>query len=197
MAEETERRVAARVKLLLILGIAVGPIILAYVFYFYFRDMAPTETMNQGHLILPPRHVEDIATAPGREIPLGEWAMLILSGPECDDHCEQLLYLSRQVHRGLGKDSGRVNRFLLVGGSRISASFRERLKSDYPEMEVRYYQPGALEQVFEGVVESPLAGDYVFLMDPNGNIMMYYTHDLAGKPMLSDLKHLLKISGIG
>jgi hypothetical protein len=34
-------------------------------------------------------------------------------------------------------------------------------------------------------------------MDPNGNIMMFYTLDKAGKLMLKDVKHLLKASNIG
>lgn len=197
MSESPEYRTSARVKLLLILAIAVGPIVLAYVFYFYFRDMAPAGTMNEGHLIQPPLQVEDIAAEPGKEIPLGEWAMLILTGPDCDENCEQLLYLSRQVHRGLGKDADRVNRFLLVGGRQLSPAFDELIEAEHPTLQVRYHAAAPLERVFKDTVESPLEGNYLFLMDPNGNIMMYYTRDLAGKPMLSDLKHLLKISGIG
>jgi len=37
----------------------------------------------------------------------------------------------------------------------------------------------------------------LFLVDPNGNVMMYFTLEKAGKPMLGDLKHLLKLSNIG
>ncbi|MEX2488827.1 MAG: hypothetical protein WD356_04800 [Pseudomonadales bacterium] len=197
MTGSTDKRLSARVKLLLILATAVGPIILAYIFYFYFSDFAPAEGTNEGHLILPPRHVEEIAAEPGKEIPRGQWAMLMLTGPECDQDCERLMYLSRQVHRGLGKDAERVERYLLVGGNNLSASFRRLIEADYPDIQVRYYLRTSLNGVFEKVVEAPMDGDYIFLMDPNGNIMMYYTSDLAGKPMLSDLKHLLKISTIG
>jgi hypothetical protein len=40
-------------------------------------------------------------------------------------------------------------------------------------------------------------GPVLLLMDPNHNVMMLYSLDKAGKPMLRDLKHLLKISNIG
>lgn len=197
MTESTDKRLSARVKLLLILATAVGPIVLAYVFYFYFSDFAPGESTNEGHLILPPRHVEEIAAEPGKEIPREQWAILMLTGPECDTDCERLMYLSRQVHRGLGKDAERVERYLLVAGNNISASFHKLIEADYPDIQVRYYLPASLKGVFGDVVEAPIDGDYIFLMDPNGNIMMYYTSDRAGKPMLNDLKHLLKISTIG
>ncbi|MGB0691890.1 MAG: hypothetical protein ACPGPD_04220, partial [Pseudomonadales bacterium] len=41
------------------------------------------------------------------------------------------------------------------------------------------------------------ASPLLFLVDPNGNVMMYFTLEKAGKPMLGDLKHLLKLSNIG
>ena len=40
-------------------------------------------------------------------------------------------------------------------------------------------------------------GAGVYLMDPIGNIFMVYAEEKAGKPMLKDIKHLLKISNIG
>ncbi|MCZ6503668.1 MAG: hypothetical protein O6945_14285, partial [Gammaproteobacteria bacterium] len=47
------------------------------------------------------------------------------------------------------------------------------------------------------VATDPVGDPVVFLMDPNGNIMMYYLSWQGGKPMLEDLKHLLKVSTIG
>ena len=36
-----------------------------------------------------------------------------------------------------------------------------------------------------------------FLIDPLGNIMMYFPPDKVGKPLMEDLRHLLRISRIG
>jgi len=37
----------------------------------------------------------------------------------------------------------------------------------------------------------------IYLIDPNGNLMMRYTPDQLPKPLFKDLKHLLKVSRIG
>jgi len=39
--------------------------------------------------------------------------------------------------------------------------------------------------------------ELVFLVDPLGNIMMYYTPTHSGKDLLKDLQKLLKASQIG
>jgi hypothetical protein len=39
--------------------------------------------------------------------------------------------------------------------------------------------------------------DVIYLMDPLGNILMFYENEKAGKQMLKDIKHLLKISKMG
>lgn len=186
-----------RVKFLLIVAIAVVPIVVAYTMYFYLRDWAPAETTNEGELILPPLQIDDIMGTSTDQVPLGKWALLVPTGVDCNDSCRQLLYLSRQVHTGLAKDATRVNRFLLVGGNDVSAATEAMIRSEYPGVRVRYVDEQRLRAALGAVVDKPLAGTYLFLMDPNGNIMMYYSTELAGKPMLKDLKHLLRISNIG
>ena len=37
----------------------------------------------------------------------------------------------------------------------------------------------------------------VYLMDPLGNIMMRFTHDMPGKWLIHDLNKLFKVSQIG
>ncbi len=197
MTETSDQTNSGRLRFLMIVAIAVVPIVVAWIAFFYFRDLAPSQTTNEGHLVIPPRHAEEIAETPGNRIPLGDWAMLIPTGPECGEDCEQLLYLSRQVRTGLGKDARRVKRYLLVGDTGVVQAFSELLRAEHGDVAIRYYSAGALTDVFGNVVDDPLAGSYLFLMDPNGNIMMYYTVDLAGKPMLKDIKHLLRISTIG
>ena len=37
----------------------------------------------------------------------------------------------------------------------------------------------------------------VYIVDPLGNVVLRYSHEQVGKPLLDDLKHLLKVSQIG
>ncbi|MBD3648452.1 MAG: hypothetical protein HUJ31_13590 [Pseudomonadales bacterium] len=193
----TDHVKTGRIKFLLIVSIAVIPIVIAYTMYFYVRDWAPSETINEGELILPPVQITDIIDRSANQVPTGKWAILIPSESHCSDSCQQLLFLSRQVHTGLGKDATRVNRYLLVAGSEVSATTGAIIRRDYPDLHIRYIEKSRLEAVLGPVVGQPFDGNHLFLMDPNGNIMMFYTTELAGKPMLKDLKHLLRISNIG
>jgi cytochrome oxidase Cu insertion factor (SCO1/SenC/PrrC family) len=49
----------------------------------------------------------------------------------------------------------------------------------------------------------PLAGDLqllkagAYVVDPLGNLVLWYSYDDVGKPLLNDLKRLLKVSQIG
>ena len=49
----------------------------------------------------------------------------------------------------------------------------------------------------ESLSQVSLGRPGLFLRDPNGNVILFYPAKNAGKPMLKDLKHLLKLSNIG
>jgi hypothetical protein len=177
---------ASRRKLITLILIAFVPMFIAYAAFFYFPSIAPEGTTNRGVLITPPLAGESI-----NEVLLDQqvWVLLqpVVNG--CDADCEQLLYLSRQVSTGLGKNSGRIKRVVLTGDGSIEG-LQGLLSSEHPDVEVIQ---GRLDELLATTPERPV----LFLMDPNANVMMYFSLDQAGKPMLIDLKHLLKISNIG
>lgn len=182
----TEAVRSSRRKLIILILIAFVPIFIAYFGYFYFPSMAPAGTTNQGELISPP------LTAASFDPKLGgfkTWVLLQPVDTDCDERCEEMLYLSRQVVTGLGKDASRVQRLLLAPGQ-VSDEFDRLLADEHPDVQVQSDTAAALDAVS---TERPV----LFLMDPNGNIMMFYRLEQAGKPMLKDLKHLLRISNIG
>jgi len=63
----------------------------------------------------------------------------------------------------------------------------ETITSEYPNMQ--------LVQITNADILSQGAGIYV--VDPLGNIMMFYAFEQIGKPMLKDMKKLLRTSNIG
>lgn len=187
MTEPTPEEIrASRTKLLTLIAIAFVPIMIAFLAFQYFPGWVPSGTTNQGELISPPINGAEISA---RLEKLESWGLLQPAGRACDSDCEQMLYLSRQVVTGLGKDAGRISRMLIVPGD-LSDEFRDLLGREHPDVEVIAAETGLLDAVSE---ESPL----LFLVDPNGNVMMYYSTEKAGKPMLRDLKHLLRLSNIG
>ena len=179
-----------RRNLVMLFVIGLVPVFVAFAVYLYFPQLLPTTTTNQGQLISPPISNEAI----GLELSESKWAILVTVYYVCDAGCEQRLYLSRQVNIALGKESGRVKRVLIISENTESTTIHE-LTEKFQGMQLVQLNRSALDKAFKDVVEE--IDSLVFLMDPNGNIMMFYTFEKAGKPMLMDLKHLLKISNIG
>ena len=172
-----------RRSLVVLFAIGFVPLFIAWIVFFYFPQLMPTGTTNEGQLISPPIHASDI----GLDGQLGEWTLIVPVGAECDADCEERLYLARQVNTALGKNAPRVKRLALwTEGSGPAAS----VQANYPDM--------AAMPLAEDVLINKLGElNRIYLMDPLGNIFMVYTIDKAGKPMLKDMKHLLKISNIG
>lgn len=182
MNEEAIRSQNRR-SLVILFAIGLVPVFIAFVVFFYFPQLMPTGTTNKGELITPPVQAEAL----GIGGLTGEWMLIIPVGSICGAECEERLYLARQVNTALGRESSRVKRMVVwTAGERAVTSVLEQ----YPDLETSVISAAK----FESTLGSQ---DRIYLMDPLGNIIMFYTIDKAGKPMLEDIKHLLKISNIG
>jgi hypothetical protein len=176
---------ASRKRFIALLLIAFVPMFIAYATFFHFPDWAPTGTTNQGELVTPSvdgtSMSEELAT-------FSTWVLIQPIEGGCGDQCREMLYLSRQVVIGLGKDANRVQRVVLI--STDTPGLIEHLGVEHPDVKVVSGMT-----TFKRIATGD--GPVLLLMDPNHNVMMLYSLDKAGKPMLRDLKHLLKISNIG
>jgi len=180
----------SRTKLLIIISMAFGPILVAYIVFFKFPDLAPTSRTNEGTLISPPVQGGEIIPANSR------WTLLIAVDQDCDKICQEVLYLSRQIHISLGKNTPRVQRVVLTQGE-LSTSFKTLLETEHGSARVQDIQDSEFANELKQAIGDELLHSMVFLMDPNGNVMMFYSPDKGGNPMLKDLKLLLKLSNIG
>ena len=175
----------SRKRLLALILIAFVPMFVAYGTFFYFPSFAPGGTTNQGALISPPMDALVIS----KEFEnYDTWVLIQAVDGACDEQCKKMFYLSRQVVTGLGKDAKRVQRTALENGE--TRELLAHLKLEHPDVGV---VSGKIPSSFREAPDSPI----LFLMDPNQNVMMFYSLEKAGKPMLKDLKHLFKVSTIG
>jgi hypothetical protein len=88
----------------------------------------------------------------------------------------------RQLHVLLNRDQDRVRRALLFRHGVEPTSVAD-FEARFPKLEVLLGD------------DSLAAGVYV--IDPHGNVILRYPYADAGKPVLDDLKKLLKASQIG
>ena len=186
MSDEVKK---SRRTMVSLFAIGLVPVIVAWTVYNFFPGLLPESKTNVGTLISPPVSHE-LA-----DITLGErkWSLVMPVGEDCSEDCQQRFYFARQVNVALGKNSDRVQRIVVADAATALDSITEQ----YPDLirvESSMVQFG---KALKNFVAEPVSGNYIYLMDPNGNIMMFYTLEEAGKPMLKDIKHLLKISNIG
>lgn len=181
--DQEQVRKRNQLYLVTLFAIAFVPLIVSTVVFFYFPQLLPTSTKNEGQLISPSVAAEQI----GLEGQIGKWTLLLPVGASCDAECEERLYLARQVNIALGRESSRVQRMAIWTEGTAPA---QKIQADYPGLGAF---PVELEK-FKAKLGDP---NRIYLMDPLGNILMFYTLDKAGKPMLKDIKFLLKNSTIG
>jgi len=193
-----------RRQLLMIVGLFLLPPLAAWLAWQYLSSHGVTATTNNGELISPARPVDlsrlDYADGQSFGDLKGRWVFVVFSGAACDALCERQLYLTRQVRIGVNKDLPRVRRLLVVRGGEALA-MRKALEPAHPDLVVAGGGDTALLSAFRGEGFAP-DGSRFFLVDPLGNLMMFYTLDehngvVQGKGMLKDLQKLLKVSQIG
>jgi hypothetical protein len=109
----------------------------------------------------------------------GTWWLWVVSPGDCLGECATAVHQLRQLHILLNKDSDRVQRGLVT-----EPGVAPSLLAEYPGAQ---HLTGELTALREGI----------YIVDPIGNLVLYYPLSDAGKPVLSDLKKLLKLSQIG
>lgn len=181
MTDSTIRR--NRSQLLLIFLIAFATLGGSYLLYYVTRDAGVWGTTNHGEFVEPPVHVADLGllSDDGATFEPGEtwWLMVAVDG-QCDPGCVKALHQLRQLHVLLNKDATRVRRALVTPPGVDVAEFQAL----YPQME-------------HVTAPRPELGNAIYIVDPIGNLVLRYRLEDAGKPVLEDLKRLLKLSQIG
>ena len=177
-----------RFTLYAVFGVTAVPLMIAIVMYFNLWAV-PDGRTNFGQLLLPPNQLQQVQLLDENEMPWSQkeaekrWLVVYLTSNNCDKSCQEATHLLRQINIALGKEAHRVTRLLV----RQTGVLNAQLQQEYP----------ALIQLTSSVTEVFKKGQGIYLVDPLGNIMMYYSKDFVGKELLKDLKKLLKNSNIG
>jgi len=185
-------KLGSRAKLLLLVGCFGLPIAASYLAY-YFWHAEPTG--NYGELLLPPAHV---TTQPFDRPQGGSWSfkelherwVIVMSDTgTCPTACVEKLTTLRQVRLALGRNASRVALVYVVD---------DLARPDAQVLEA--FQGTLLALTPTGMQLPPGAANdraHIYLVDPNGNVMMRWPAVADRKRMLKDLERLLRASQIG
>lgn len=179
------------------------PPVSAWLVWQYMQANGVNFTNNAGTLISPARPLPQNALGGlgGGELDAlkGRWRYVIFADKLCGKQCEDQLHLTRQTRLSVNKDIQRVRRLLVVNAE-MDAGFAAKLAKEHPDVIVaRILDDRAGKQWKETFVGEGFAagGTQFFLVDPIGNLMMYYDLSVEPKRLLKDLTKLLKVSQIG
>lgn len=178
----------SRVQLLIILLTPLIVVMSSTALYFSGWLM-PDGRSNNGVLLDPVLSVTDFGL-PEIIISQDRQWQLIQFSPNCEASCVDKIASQQQMHIALGKLQPRIQRVLVT---QTNASF-----IDYPRLAVKTLNLNAVNaQLATRIPPAVLAQDPIFVADPFGNIMLYFTNEHDYKAQMTDLKKLLKLSTIG
>lgn len=185
-----------RLKLLVIAAIFIAPLIFAAVMYYEQQDWQPEGRTNHGHLLEPIVNLNDASGGRLDALTNGEadghWTVILAEPGACDDTCKDALYRMRQTRLMLGNDMSRVLRVFLHGDIAPDTVW---LGQEHAGLIVT--SDTAIGDVLANKKPPGSAAGGLFLVDPLGNLVMYFPADLAPEDLVSDLEHLLDLSRIG
>ena len=190
-------KISPRVALLIIASMFILPLLLAWLMYSGVIGYNPVNTRNLGSLVQPPVPLAlgDLDVLGGPASTLDEldehWVMLYAVPDPCDQACLEHAATLRQVHRAAGRNQSRI-RVLLTGNGDIRQSVKTLLEV-YPSFSIAADDTGELAAKLAAVAKDSGAEveGSLYLLDPLGNIMLFYAAGFDPNDLKKDLKRLL------
>lgn len=178
----------ARTKILLIFVISIFPMFMGW-FLYHYRDHFQFKTTNLGTLVNPPLHTAQFEMKKDMT-PL--WKIIYAPGDCCDAQCQKTMYTLHQLRLVLGKDSRRVGLNLVENSICKTTDTHDFQKVNLTKQESLIWQQALSPKSAHFQVENK-----IYLVDPAGNLFMYYPSSVDAMHILKDLKRVLEVSQIG
>jgi hypothetical protein len=182
-----------RLQLLSIAAVFLGPVLIAALLYFQGTPLQPAGRTNHGALLEPHMNVrEELLFLRESENQDSSWLLLYTNPAPCDEPCRAALHTLRQSRLMLGKEMDRLQRVFLHGDT---APDRVFVTEEHEGLITT--QDSRLAGLLDNKRPAELPAGGYFLIDPLGNLVMYFRPDIDPADMVDDIKHLLRLSRIG
>jgi len=190
---ESQQPKKGRLQLMLIAAVFLGPLLFAALLYFQGSTLRPAGRTNHGALLEPIVDVSDsLSDSPAADRYGSSWLLLYTNPAPCNDRCQGALYTLRQSRLMLGKEMDRLTRVFLHGDTAPDTVF---IVEEHEGLITT--KDGSLAGLLENKRPANLPAGGYFLIDPLGNLVMYFRPDIDPAEMVDDIKHLLRLSRIG
>ncbi|AFT84408.1 SCO family protein [Paraburkholderia phenoliruptrix] len=187
-----------RWMLLLVAIVCGAPIAISYFMYYVVKPTGGTT--SYGTLVEPQRPIPDSLVVTGEDgKPLklaslrGHWLMISVDSSACDKACATKLYFMRQIRAAQGAERERVVEvWLRTDAGKVA----DVIQKAYPDTDMLVADPAQVS-AWLPVDQGTQISDHLYLVDPNGNLMMRFPKDPNPSKIKGDLTKLLKWSRIG
>lgn len=211
----------SKFKLTFLLLIAVLPVSLATWFFGVREVEGVRSTTNRGELIIPVMDITEFDLRDENNVILFEsfevlvehidednydpkpWMLIYLGTETCESICDERLYFLRQMHRRLNAESSRVLRYYVnvnENNKPIDEQTEVMFAEAFPEMKLAQSKKSALLNALARTVPEgldPVSSHYIYVVDPLGNVMLYFTPENTVEEILKDIDKLLDQSSLG
>jgi hypothetical protein len=193
---ESSRKRGGRMYMMLVLLACAAPVLLSYLTYYVIR---PEGRVHHGELIEPQRMLPaaSVKDLQGKDLPLaqlkGQWLLVAVGSSECAEKCERLLFVQRQLHKLLNKESDRLDRLWLLTDQ---ATPTNELLTAIEGATVLRVPPDVLSQWLLPATGRAVE-EHLYLIDPMGNWMMRFNYPEDAKTVVDmkrDIERLLRAS---
>ena len=176
----------ARKEFWMLLAMFIMPIAFGMLFFYANPNYFSESTVNYGELVRPVIATEegDIEIDGGASLQ-GVWTMVYVSS-RCDDVCEKAVVDMKTIRTLMNADMRRIQRMIIIENNSTptvndETLIKAKITSEKLTKSLKKYAENA-----------------IYLIDPIGNIMLYYEpQNIDIRLVIKDLKRLFKYSRIG
>ena len=164
----------------------------------YLLGWQPARSSQHGTLLNPPQALpaSGLLTVDGRPLATtelhGKWLFILYGHGPCDATCSGRLDEMRRIQVSLNKDMGRLRRVVLTDA--IDDNALTDFRQHQPDLIVAATPANWLMSVQSTSNEVAYR---LYIADPQGNLIMSYSPDVAAKAVRADLERLLKFAWTG
>jgi hypothetical protein len=195
---------SSRTALVLIAAMFILPLVLAWLMQSGAIDFKPESARNLGDLVEPPVpadweesliFVPAINNASRDELSVffdRHWVILHVIPSPCPSSCLEAISALRQIHKASGRNQSRIRIALLLQSDNHPETI-SRVGEIYHLFQLAENPNGNIRSILEDVANnfSTRAEGSSYLIDPIGNIMMFYEAGSDPNNLKNDLKRLL------
>jgi hypothetical protein len=169
------------------------PLAIAAWLYFGDSGLAPAGRTNHGALLQPIVNIgETLPNSTVAGLSEDHWLLIYANEGPCEADCADALYTLRQARLMLGPEMARVRRVFLRGQMPPDTVL---IEDEHPDLIT--IDDEELGDLLDEQRPRELPRGGYFLVDPLGNLVMYFPPDIVPGDMVDDLEHLLDLSRIG